>query len=374
MRPAWIAALGLLAVACQEYEFQPLNPVTFRQTVQSKKVVAKQFKPNLMLVIDRSDSMKFPIVSGGEPRLTAMKRAMDTYLKTYGTVARMGLMAFPADFACGAGKIESELWTTNDVPADLQTHANEINSKIQALTNQGATPSGETLKLLATYAPMLSGRENVAVLVTDGLPNCNPNNPNSYDADPNACDCTFAAAQCGGTYTRLSCLDQAGTVTVVKDLLSKGIKTAVVAIGDDALTGTGPNTMNAIASEGGAPRSCPNGTDAECGATPCNKTTKVCDQRYYAASSEADLAAALATIGYDLSKTEGCKFQLDVAPEDPSYISVVVNKESIASGSTTWTYDAASQSITFTGAICQKLANSTPDDPVNVEFRVLDTL
>jgi hypothetical protein len=369
-----IAALALLAIGCQEYEFQPLQPVTFRQTVSSRKVTAKQFKPNLMLAVDRSDSMSFPISNGGEPRLSALKRAMDEYLKTYGTVARTGLMLYPSDFACGAGTVEVELWTQNDVPADLQAHADKINAKIQSITKQGATPSGESLKFLASYQPLLGGRENVVVLVTDGLPNCNPNNPNSYDVDQAACDCTFSGAQCGGQYARLSCLDRAGTVDVVRDLLSKGIKTAVVAIGDDTLTGTGPSVMNAIASEGGAPRSCPNGTDAECGTSACNKATKICDQRYYAAGSEAELAAALATIGYDLSRGEACKFQLEVAPEDPAFLSVVVNNQAVASGPSTWTYDAATRELTFVGALCQKVGSSTPDDPVLLEFRVLDTI
>src|SRR5688572_2259642 len=92
-----LVVLGVCAISCQDYEFQPLSPVTFRQTSSTHKVVAKQFKPNLMLVIDRSDSMSFPIAAGGEPRLDAMKRAMGQYLTSFGTVARMGLMFFPSD-------------------------------------------------------------------------------------------------------------------------------------------------------------------------------------------------------------------------------------------------------------------------------------
>src|SRR5438874_2695696 len=90
-RTAAVLLLALATASCeQDYEFQPLRPVTFRQTVSARKVVAKQFKPNVMLVIDRSQSMSFPISSTGtgQTRIDAVKAAMDTYLKNYGTVAR----------------------------------------------------------------------------------------------------------------------------------------------------------------------------------------------------------------------------------------------------------------------------------------------
>jgi hypothetical protein len=367
-----VALSFFAATGCQEYEFNPINPVTFRQTVSSEKIVARQYKPNLMLVIDRSQSMDFPMPNG-ESRWTQLKRAFSTYLTAHGTVARMGLMTFPTGDACGAGSVVVDLWTQNDTPADLQAQASRIDQAIQATRPGGVTPTMDSLKVFTNYAPLQSGRENVVVLATDGLPNCNANNPNSYDVNPAACDCTFAGAMCGGTYTRLSCLDQVGTVSVVRELLAKGIKTAVVGFGADALEGTGPLVMNAIASEGGAARSCPNGTNAECGTgNICDTTTKVCNLRYYQAANETELGAALATIGYDLTKGERCSFQLDVAPTDPRFLSVSLNGTAVQSGASTWTYDSGT--VTFVGSACEKLASSTPDDPVTVEFRVLDTL
>ncbi len=368
-----LLAVPLLALACQEHEFQTLEPVTFRQVSTFKKVVAKQFKPNIMLAVDRSQSMSFPIAAGGESRWFHLKAAMTEYLSTHGTVARMGLMTFPVDDACGPGAVTVPMFETNDNPVELQKHADEINAKLQATQPGGVTPTMESLRALANYAPMLGGRESIVVLATDGLPNCNPGNPNSYDVNPAACDCTFASNMCGGQYNRLSCLDRSGTVAVVKELLAKGIKTAVVAFGEDTLFGVGPQVMNAIASEGGAPRTCPHGNNAECGANNvCDKATKVCEMRFYAASNSRELADALATIGYDLSKGDACEQTLEVVPADERYLTVLLNDQPLPPGPDTWTYAAGT--VTFHSIHCQKLGSSTPDDPVRLEFRTVEVL
>lgn len=363
----------LLALACQEHEFQALEPVTFRQVSTVKKVVARQFKPNIMLAVDRSQSMTFPIAAGGESRWFHLKAAMKEYLSTHGTVARMGLMTFPTGDACGPGAVTVPMFETNDSAADLQKHADAINSTIQATKPGGVTPTMESLRALANYAPMLGGRESIVVLATDGLPNCNANNPNSHDVDPAACDCTFAPNMCGGQYSRLSCLDRSGTVAVVKELLAKGIKTAVVAFGDDTLFGVGPQVMNAIASAGGAPRTCPRGTNAECGANNvCDKATRVCEMRFYAASNSRELADALATIGYDLSKGDACAQTLEVAVADARFLTVLMNDQPLPPGPDTWTY--AQGAVTFHSVSCQKLGSSTPDDPIRLEFRTVEVL
>jgi hypothetical protein len=371
LRP--LICVALLALACQQHEFQPLQPVTFRQVSTIKKIVARQFKPNVMLAVDRSQSMNFPIAAGGESRWHELKAAMAEYLTTHGTVARMGLMTFPTGDACGPGAVSVPMFETNDNPADLQKHADDINAAIQATQPGGVTPTMESLRVLANYAPMLGGRESIVILATDGLPNCNAANPNSYDTDPAACDCTFDPSQCGGQYTRLSCLDRSGTIAVVKELLSKGIKTAVVAFGDDTLYGVGPQVMNAIASEGGAPRSCVHGTDAECGAgNTCDVATHVCSMRYSQASSARELADALASIGYDLSKGDVCVQTLDVAPADARYLTVVLDGKVVPPGPDTWSYDQGT--VTFHAASCQTLGSSTPDAPAQLEFRAVEVL
>ncbi|MBK7864272.1 MAG: adventurous gliding motility lipoprotein CglB [Archangiaceae bacterium] len=323
-----------------------------------------------MLVVDRSMSMSFPM-ENGESRWTQLTRAFGRYLTEHGTAARLGLMTFPTGDACGAGNVAVDLWTQSDTATDLQAHADGINRALQATQPGGVTPTGESLKKLIDYMPLQSGRENVVVVATDGLPNCNPDNPNSYDANPTACDCSFIASQCGGSNARLSCIDRDGTVNVVRQLRQRGVKTAVVGFGADALQGTGPLVMNAIASEGGAPRLCPSGADAECGTTNrCDPATHVCELRYYQATNDVELAAALATIGYSLTTGEACVVKLDAPPADPRFLSVLLDGQQVDPAA--WSY--ASGDVTFQGAACDRLKSSTPDDPAQLTFRTVEVL
>jgi hypothetical protein len=55
-----LGAALMLAVACQTYDFQPVTPVSLGQTTTEVTITAKQLKPNLMLVLDRSGSMRLP--------------------------------------------------------------------------------------------------------------------------------------------------------------------------------------------------------------------------------------------------------------------------------------------------------------------------
>src|SRR5205823_984991 len=115
-----------------------------------KKVVARQYKPNLMLVIDRSQSMDFPMANG-ESRWVQLTRAMNDYLTAHSTVARLGLMVFPTGDACGAGQVVVDLWDKNDNPADLTAHAQVINTAIQNTRPGGVTPTGDSLRQLLNY-------------------------------------------------------------------------------------------------------------------------------------------------------------------------------------------------------------------------------
>src|SRR5262249_45409388 len=57
---AFGAIIGV-AVGCQRYDFQPVEPIALSQTSSSYSVIAKKLKPNIMLVVDNSGSMYLPI-------------------------------------------------------------------------------------------------------------------------------------------------------------------------------------------------------------------------------------------------------------------------------------------------------------------------
>src|SRR5947209_2728774 len=55
-----IGATAGAVAGCQTYDFQPVVPLAVSQTTEPHNVIAKQLKPNLMFLIDKSGSMNFP--------------------------------------------------------------------------------------------------------------------------------------------------------------------------------------------------------------------------------------------------------------------------------------------------------------------------
>jgi hypothetical protein len=209
------AAVGfgaLLAAGCQTYDFEPVEPLAVAQTTQTKTVIARQSKPDLMLLVDKSGSMLFPInpqdancPAGCGPtspcpgtcktRISELRSAMNTFLTQNGTVARFGLSQYPTDGLCGntqpnPASLVVGLSQSNDVDSELQAKANEVKTAINSLAPTGGTPTGASLRFVGND-PTLSNpdREDFVVLLTDGLPNCNAANPNN-------CQCRLAESAC----------------------------------------------------------------------------------------------------------------------------------------------------------------------------------
>ncbi len=404
------AIIGLV-VGCQKYDFEPVSPAAVSQTSNGKTVVAKKFKPNVMLMVDNSGSMYLPTNTtlaacrypdGGicgtdysDPttycpsscptRTSELRRAMADFFADAGTVARFGLTTFPypappgpADSECGTGKVRVDIPQSNDVDAELQAAANAITSTIQNDTIGGGTPTSDTLKMLSNY-PLLQSptteRDNFILLETDGVPNCNANNVNDGCDNPAACACTISTC-CGGPsfpYRRLGCLDQTETVNSIANLLSvKQIRTIVVGFGDEAAASTG--TLNAMAEAGGFALTCPDGGNGPCGLNnTCNRASGKCVREYYQAANRQELAQALRDIVSQF--TQPCDWPLTDTPSDPSLLSVIINGQSTRSGPDTWNYRSGPPpTVTFVGALCDRLRNSTPTSPVTVDIRILRTL
>lgn len=174
-----------------------------------------------------------------------------------------------------------------------------MNNRLQNLTVGGGTPTGESLKFLANYAPLLdpspaSPRDDFVLLITDGLPNCNSSNAKNCN-DVAACKCTLtpATACTPASFCTQGCLDDNSTVGAVQALRNKGIKTIVVGFGAETATGDGPATLNAMSVEGGFARTCAD-VDAGCGSgDPCDPASGLCSRKYYQATTEAELRAVL---------------------------------------------------------------------------------
>ncbi len=380
-----------VAAGCQTYDFEPVEPLAIAQTTQAKKVIAKQAKPNLMLLVDKSGSMLEPIdpsqTCGAAPkspcppnvptRLSDMKAAMNTFLTQYGATARMGMAKFPSDNSCGpTNAIDVELSQSNDVDAELRAKASEINTAIQSIAANGGTPTGLSLRFLGNYDKLNDpSREDFILLLTDGLPNCNPQNPNNC-GNATACRCTLSGGNCGSPgapFCTLGCLDQQGAVAEIAALRPKGIRTVVVGFGAELATGEARATLDLMAEAGGFARACPGGQNSECGTDDtCDTASKLCRRRFYSAKNAAELAKALEDIGRLIGQGDPCVYTLEAQPSDPKFLSVLIDGTAVMSGPDTWRYEAGK--VTFLGQLCTRLQNATSTSPVNVEFRIVEGL
>ncbi len=392
LKSSFIPALLVIATACQTYDFEPVTPLTILQSGQSYQVSAKGLHPDLMILVDRSASMSYTDCPGCATRMNQLKSTMSTFLSTYGTDARIGFVAFSSPSgksACAPTTLDDI--TSSGVPLpitdddnDLQASAEATNLAISKLSPAGGTPTAASLSTLVTYDTLTAADPNrlkLVLLMTDGLPNCNPLNPNNQCTAVNPlCACTAQnPADCDpGAYgCALSCTDQDASVNSILDLIDRKVNTVVVGFGADTSTGTVPDVLNAMADAGGFARTCPNGTDAECKGPSndpndgCNPDL-TCKKKYYQANTGDDLGQALQDIVNRISHP--CTWALDDVPNDPTLLSVVVNGVTIAPGATTWSYDSTDNAIVFvdSGTVCQELKTSTVANPVKLEIRLVN--
>jgi hypothetical protein len=274
-------------------------------------------RANVMLVVDKSGSMSGPMnpantncpmgCGAGNPcpsncptRWSELSAGVTTFLSQNAQTARYGAAFFPIDSVCAAATLASvtdagvDLPTAADSTMLLQAQASAVATRLAQVTPVGGTPTAETLNVFGGY-PQLSdsSRHDWVVLLTDGVPNCNPNNPNTC-ANATACQCTISS--CAGTLCEEGCLDVDATAMAEVGLQQHGIKTVVIGVGTDVLTGNGPMTMATMGQAGGYVRTCPFGTNVECSPGTCDTNTHVCSVSYFAITSQTELSQALQTV------------------------------------------------------------------------------
>lgn len=420
--PGLMAAVVL--VSCQTYDFERVVPLFVAQTTTDDIVASKRLKPNVMLLVDNSGSMLSPtddtdpdcmvrdrnnvlvLCDSSNPcpstcptRSSELKNAMGLFLASSGTIARFGLTVFPTPMTAtngllgcdGATNVKVGLpalapsRTEENSDVELSMKAQEINIQVQGQIPEGGTPTAASLDFVGGLAGLNESspanddyRDDLVLLLTDGLPNCNGANPNSVCAGSTqgaSCDCTTKS--CGGDPVRgtcsKGCLDRDATVQKVKELRQRGIRTVVVGFGADLAAGTGPQVLDAMAREGGFPRKCEKLTDAECGGAQgsCNVATKQCTTTFFQAANGQELSEALRKISEGLI-IEPCEFTLKATPSDRRYLTVMIDQVFTPESPTTYSYDFGANKVTFLGPLCERLKASTPQHPVAVQFRIVE--
>jgi len=398
---------GVFATGCQTYDFEPVEPLAISQTTVETRVEARNLKPNMMLLVDTSGSMSDPVNTSlaacknasGEvcgidfpcditkcpTRWSELQLAMEGFLSSSGSVARMGLATYPSDPVCRPTvSIRIPLANTEDA-AELSTKATEVNNSIKAIKNygygtpipEGGTPTAQSLEYLLASVPELkdAARRNFVLLLTDGLPNCNA-------AFSGTCLCT--TGDCSSEKT--GCLNKDDSVKAVASLNAQNIQTIVIGFGADftastALGKAGAATLNDMAAAGGFARidkEC--SVDADCGtggicvgAEPAQSKLGTCN-KFYRAANRTDLAEALRQISERVQTQDPCLISLNTTGLNASLMAVYFTYRGtttrLVAGQDTWSL-AAGEGVRLAGTWCETIKTSTTADPVNLEVRAV---
>jgi hypothetical protein len=118
--------------------------------------------PNLLIVLDRSDSMDQS--GGGDSRWNIARAALDQILADHGDNVRFGLDMFASDNSCAAGHI--------NVDVGVGT-AGAISSAYMGTNAQSGTPIRATMNALKNYGGLKDNQHpNYVLLITDGEESC----------------------------------------------------------------------------------------------------------------------------------------------------------------------------------------------------------
>jgi hypothetical protein len=253
--------------------------------------------PNVMLIVDDSGSMKEML--GTQAKWDVLKAAVEALVSRYDGKVNWGLSIFPdpsSNDSCAPGKVEIPVG-----PGNKQRIIDRL-KPIAVNDIGGNTPTETTLQAIERNGGLTDPmRGNYVLLMTDGLPTCN----------------------------------QDGRVTpAVTSLYRKtpSVRTFVVGIGDG--TNSDPAELNAWAEAGHTART--------------GAPTK-----YYQANDVNQLQSSFDSI---LAGIASCNYQLTSPPSDPNLLVPYLDAQPVANDPVNgFTYDAASKTITFNGASCDRL-------------------
>ena len=258
----------------------------------------QQVIPDMLIVLDRSGSMKTPGRPGspGVDRWTPSVSGVKTLTTTFDKSVAFGLMVFPNETSlCAPGDVR--------VPVGKSTAA-KIGMALDAIQPAGGTPTGETLqRALTSFQQSQSKSPRYVLLVTDGQPTC-----------PNAQGITIVPETLAA--------DKAHTIAAIDALTKAGIKTFVVGY-DAQLDPALATALGEFAQHGGT-------------------------NKYYPVQNEKSLVDAFTAI----TKTiRSCDFKFKEWVDDPRYLTVTLdNKKLGLNDPNGWSFK--DQTITLVGEAC----------------------
>ena len=373
VRVQLVIALGaLLALAdCQRFEMVPVEPDAIAVNQFNLSLLGKPLPSTVMLAVDTSGSMTASMAGTGmhctldgtigsdydarsqNPcKWNDLKEALageDGFLAQSEGLARFGLIAFPgADLgnSCAPGRVVVPIGDSVD----------PVRSAIlNDLSPSGGTPTADALRT-AAREPLLyteeAGRSRFVILLTDGLPNCNPELATRCEAcraDPLACQdelngCRPTDAPFDGClptpFDGAPCVDDTRLIEAVTELRELGVYTLVIGFGSETADDRQRDILNRASEAGGKPRQ--GASDA-----------------YYQASSVGELHGILE----ELLAEFPCTFALSPAPAADADIDVILrdndrgSDRNLAQGAD-WSISEARSSLSIVGEACALIQRS----------------
>jgi hypothetical protein len=260
--------------------------------------------PNVMLVIDRSGSMKEPIADNSSTsKYSDLTAAVQSLVRSYDNQMRLAATFYSSDDNCGAG-----------VPGFFVGVGGgaAVVTQVARHTPAGNTPTAGTLEAVIRSGQLADrSRGNYVVLATDGLPNCG-------DVD---------------VTSRIRRLYAS----------SPSVSTFVIGVGSET------NSNAALLNEW-----------ADAGHTARSGNT-----RYLQTNSPDALRAAFDEVVAGIAV---CSFKMAQAAPDPALITVTVDGQVVSPSPTVgYTYEAATGTITLHGDACDRLRQNA-DAKVDVVY------
>jgi len=287
------------------------------------EVAITPIPPNLLLVLDRSCSMRRDLqdnlVPAGPNKWTYAIAAINQMTTDFADQIRFGLILFPDTTAPECQQSDVPVPVGPDTSADIQALLTAALSQTDPLYCDGPCVTNiDTAMQQASQQTALADpdRDSFVMLITDG----------------NQAGCSAA----GG---------DDGTEQILADMFSAGVPTFIVGFGGSV----DPAQLGEFATAGGVPLAA--------------------DPPYYQADTDAQLQQALDAIA---SATLGCVFQLEETPENPDEIYVFFNNDPTPiarddSHQQGWDYDETSNQIEFFGATCDQIKSGDVTD-VDIVF------
>lgn len=287
------------------------------------KLQSGRVAPDMLIVLDRSSSMRTREVNRWDPSVSGIK----AFTSALDDRVNFGLMAFPGNGGAGGGGGRSCAAGSMEVEIGPMA-SGAIGARLDQLELVQSTPTAATLDAAREHLidlPMSNDGATAGryvVLVTDGAPNCSDPTRGGFGGND------AAAVQ--------------ASVQAIQRMAQQGVRTYVVGY-DTQADAELKSALDMM---------------ARAGATG--------DDEHRAIEDEAGLIAAFQAIAKNVVT---CDFRLSAPVDDPSFVKVEVGGKLVRHDHPDgWVLGADGRSLKLQGAACTSL-EKTPNQTVSVEVQ-----